>query len=48
LAAQIGTTPESLSRALKKLTEEGLIEVRGKSIAAPSAAVLAARAEGEG
>lgn len=48
LAAQIGTTPESLSRALKKLADEGLIAVQGRSIVVSNAAALAARAEGDG
>lgn len=33
LAAQIAAAPETLSRVLKKLTDDGLIEVTGKQIA---------------
>lgn len=32
LALMLGTTPESFSRTLKKLSQEGVIEVKGKSI----------------
>lgn len=32
LALLLGSTPETFSRLLKKLTEEGVIEVRGKEI----------------
>lgn len=32
LATLLGTTPETLSRTLKKLTESGIIEVQGRTI----------------
>ena len=32
LAAQIGTVPETLSRAFRKLTDQGLIEVKASKI----------------
>jgi len=40
LASRLGTVPETFSRALKKLQEEGRIEVRGKRIRIVSAASL--------
>ncbi len=32
LASRLGTVPETLSRTLKKLQDDGLIAVRGKRI----------------
>lgn len=40
LASRLGTVPETFSRALKKLQEEGRIEVSGKRIRIVSAASL--------
>jgi CRP/FNR family transcriptional regulator len=40
LASRLGTVPETFSRALKKLQEEGRIDVRGKRIRIVSAASL--------
>ncbi len=40
LASRLGTVPETFSRALKKLQEEGRIDVRGKRIRILSAASL--------
>jgi len=40
LASRLGTVPETFSRALKKLQEEGRIDVRGKRIRIVSAALL--------
>jgi CRP-like cAMP-binding protein len=41
LASRLGTAPETFSRALKKLQEEGRIDVRGKRIRIVSAASIA-------
>ena len=46
LAAQIGTIPETLSRAFKKLSALGLIEVTGREIAILDPEGLADLAEG--
>lgn len=46
LAGQIGTIPETLSRALKKLSAAGLIEVNGPEIAILDADGLAELADG--
>ena len=46
LAAQIGTIPETLSRAFKKLSALGLIEVNGREIAILDPEGLAELAEG--
>ncbi len=40
LASRLGTVPETFSRTLKKLQDDGLIEVRGKRIRIVSAANL--------
>jgi CRP-like cAMP-binding protein len=40
LASRLGTVPETFSRALKKLQDDGLINVRGKRIRIVSAAGL--------
>jgi len=40
LASRLGTVPETFSRALKKLQEDGRIDVRGKRIRIVSAASL--------
>jgi CRP/FNR family transcriptional regulator len=40
LASRLGTVPETFSRALKKLQDDGLISVRGKRIRIVSAAGL--------
>jgi CRP-like cAMP-binding protein len=40
LASRLGTVPETFSRALKKLQDDGLIDVRGKRIRIVSAAAL--------
>ncbi len=45
LASQIGAVPETLSRALKKLTSVGIIEVSGRSITVLNPAALAAMAQ---
>ncbi|MBE0569008.1 MAG: Crp/Fnr family transcriptional regulator [Deltaproteobacteria bacterium] len=45
LASRLGTVPETFSRALKKLQEEGRIEVRGKRIRIVSAASISVAAE---
>lgn len=47
LAFQIGTTPETLSRALGKLKASGIITVRGSSITILNRDALADLAEGE-
>jgi len=46
LAAQIGTIPETLSRAFKKLSTAGLIEVDGRQITILDPEALADLAEG--
>lgn len=43
LASRIGTVPETLSRTLRKLQEEGTIRVRGRQIRVVRAGALAAR-----
>jgi CRP/FNR family transcriptional regulator, dissimilatory nitrate respiration regulator len=40
LASRLGTVPETFSRALKKLQDDGLIDVRGKQIRIVSAGAL--------
>ena len=40
LASRLGTVPETFSRALKKLQDDGLIDVRGKRIRIVSAGDL--------
>ena len=45
LAAQIGTVAETLSRALAKLKDAGLIDVRGRQIAILDTDGLASLAE---
>ncbi|MEW6721515.1 MAG: Crp/Fnr family transcriptional regulator [Thermodesulfobacteriota bacterium] len=45
LASRLGTVPETFSRALKKLQEDGRIDVRGKRIRILSAAAIRATAE---
>ena len=47
LAARLGTAPETFSRALKKLQEEGRINVRGKRIRIVSADWLLKKTEKE-
>ena len=46
LASRLGTAPETFSRTLKKLQEEGRIDVRGKRIRIVSAGWLSRKAEG--
>jgi CRP/FNR family transcriptional regulator len=48
LASSLGTVPETLSRALAKLTTEGLLEVRGKHVVVLDVGGLARRGEGLG
>ena len=40
LASRLGTVPETFSRTLKKLQDDGLIDVRGKRIRILSAKPL--------
>jgi CRP/FNR family transcriptional regulator len=40
LASRLGTVPETFSRTLKKLQDDGLIDVRGKRIRIVSAGSL--------
>jgi CRP/FNR family transcriptional regulator len=40
LASRLGTVPETFSRTLKKLQDDGLIDVRGKRIRIVSAGLL--------
>jgi CRP/FNR family transcriptional regulator len=47
LAARLGAAPETFSRALKKLQEEGRISVRGKRIKIMSADWLSSKTEKE-
>ena len=44
LAAELGTVPETLSRAFSALQEDGLIEARGRSVTILDPAELASRA----
>jgi CRP/FNR family transcriptional regulator, dissimilatory nitrate respiration regulator len=46
LASHLNTVPETLSRAFKRLTSEGLIEVRGKTVIVHDVGGLARRGEG--
>lgn len=45
IAAYLGTIPETLSRALKKLSEQGLIEINGSKVRLLNPAALAELAE---
>ena len=46
LASYLNTAPETLSRAFAKLTAEGLVEVRGRSVIVRDVGGLARRGEG--
>jgi CRP/FNR family transcriptional regulator len=45
LASQLGTTPETLSRALRKLSDVGAIDVRGRTVTVHDADTLRRLAE---
>lgn len=47
IASYLGTIPETLSRAIKKLTEQGLIEVSGSRVSVLDPEGLAALAEAD-
>ncbi len=47
IASYLGTIPETLSRAIKKLTDQGLIEVAGSRVRVLDAEGLAALAEAD-
>jgi len=48
IAEQLGMTPESFSRALRRLRDLGVLTVQGRRITVTDIAGLEAAAEGEG